>query len=127
MNLQDLNIEQLRELAAQHELKTAGNAAQLRSRLEKHLEAAAAPAAPTATPEVDAVVALESSPTPAPAPAPVETAAPKKKGKRIRYTPRSKQHLSLATLYVPGQGVVFDEPQPEYESFVPYFLTRTEE
>lgn len=143
VNLEKMNIAELRELATKHGLSVGGNRAQLISRITKALQqneaadtgndvgnaeptsgASEQPAAPVAPVEVPPAAPAENPPAAPAADAP----APAAPGNvRYRYTPKSGQHLSFGSLIVPASGRVFLAPDPAHESFTPYYLTRTEE
>ena len=128
-NLETMDIDALRALAAKMKLTTGGNRAQLISRIEKARkeapsendggqgdntsntgdQGAADANLPTAGSDGDAPVAPA---TDVPA-------------VQYVYTPKSGETLSLAGLIVPAKGARFDAPSSAHEAFVPYYLERT--
>ena len=140
MDYEKMDLNDLRKAAKAAGVSESGNRSQLIARLTKLSQEPAKeevvkspePKDETTKTEADKEERAKTDPateiidpaTPAPSPPVVNEG--KKRGYRIKYKPQSGQTLSLAGLIVPADGVVFDEPNHEYESFVPYFLSRTE-
>ena len=149
-SLESMNLEQLRKAADKLKVPSTGTRALLIARLAKHAneektdEQPAATDANTAADETqsnddsnaDTSVNEPTNDSAAPAADPGDS-APVKPAKvaakpaaeaatRVCYKPVSAQTLNLAGLIVPGEGVTFDAPNPEYDAFVPYFLSRTD-
>ena len=135
-NLETMDIDALRALAAKMKLTTGGNRAQLISRIEKTRKEASSEndggqGGNTSNTgdqgAADANLPTAGSGDGAAATVPTTLVVPATDAPAVQYvyTPKSGETLSLAGLIVPAKGARFDAPSSAHEAFVPYYLERT--
>ena len=125
MNLDEMDIGELKTKATELGVSAKGNKQQLRSAIKKHLEASLpSPPPPSGdeskAPAADAEVAAL---IPAPAPEAVQAAAPTLK--RYRITPKNGVTVQFGGVYaVPGEGMTVEEGHPLINNFDYYIETK---